>query len=97
MINWRSTYAIYRNELVRFMRTVFGSLISPVLTTSLYFIVFGAAIGGRMNAVGDRSSPARGGGVPAKAGMTEGFPPLDSATPLRQPLRGCHLPLQGRI
>jgi len=52
MINWRSTYAIYRNELVRFMRTVFGSLISPVLTTSLYFIVFGAAIGGRMNAVG---------------------------------------------
>ena len=53
MINWRSTYAIYRNELVRFMRTVFGSLVSPVLTTSLYFIVFGAAIGGRMNAVGD--------------------------------------------
>jgi ABC-2 type transport system permease protein len=37
---------------MRFMRTVFGSLISPVLTTSLYFIVFGAAIGGRMNAVG---------------------------------------------
>ena len=36
VINWRSTYAIYRNELVRFMRTVFGSLISPVLTTSLY-------------------------------------------------------------
>jgi ABC-2 type transport system permease protein len=52
LINWRSTYAIYRNELVRFMRTVFGSLVSPVLTTSLYFIVFGAAIGGRMSAVG---------------------------------------------
>ena len=52
LINWRSTYAIYRNELARFMRTVFGSLVSPVLTTSLYFIVFGAAIGGRMNAVG---------------------------------------------
>ena len=52
MIGWRSTYAIYRNELVRFMRTVFGSIVSPVLTTSLYFIVFGAAIGGRMNAVG---------------------------------------------
>jgi len=52
MINWRSTYAIYRNELMRFMRTVFGSLVSPVLTTSLYFIVFGAAIGGRMSAVG---------------------------------------------
>ncbi|QDM39873.1 MULTISPECIES: ABC transporter permease [Bacteria] len=52
MINWRSTYAIYRNELMRFMRTVFGSLVSPVLTTSLYFIVFGAAIGGQMNDVG---------------------------------------------
>lgn len=52
MISWRSTYAIYRNELVRFMRTVFGSIVSPVLTTSLYFIVFGAAIGGQMNAVG---------------------------------------------
>lgn len=52
MIGWRSTYAIYRNELARFMRTVFGSLVSPVLTTSLYFIVFGAAIGGRMDAVG---------------------------------------------
>jgi ABC-2 type transport system permease protein len=51
MIGWRSTYAIYRNELARFMRTVFGSLVSPVLTTSLYFIVFGSAIGGRMNSV----------------------------------------------
>ena len=46
MINWRSTLAIYRNELARFRRTVFGSIVSPVLTTSLYFIVFGAAIGG---------------------------------------------------
>lgn len=51
MINWRSTFAIYRNELSRFRRTVFGSIISPVLTTSLYFIVFGAAIGGRINEV----------------------------------------------
>ena len=51
MINWRSTYAIYRNELMRFMRTVFGSLVSPVLTTSLYFIVFGAAIGSRMSEI----------------------------------------------
>lgn len=52
MINWRSTLAIYRNELSRFRRTVFGSIVSPVLTTSLYFIVFGAAIGGRINEVG---------------------------------------------
>ncbi|WP_120717907.1 ABC transporter permease [Tsuneonella amylolytica] len=52
MIGWRSTYAIYRNELMRFLRTAFGSLVAPVLTTSLYFIVFGAAIGGRMNDIG---------------------------------------------
>lgn len=51
MINMRSTFAIYRNELSRFRRTIFGSLVGPVLTTSLYFIVFGAAIGGRMEAV----------------------------------------------
>lgn len=51
MINWRSTFAIYANELSRFRRTLFGSLVAPVLTTSLYFIVFGAAIGGRMDAV----------------------------------------------
>lgn len=52
MIGWRSTFAIYKNELSRFRRTIFGSLVSPVLTTSLYFIVFGAAIGGRMSDVG---------------------------------------------
>jgi ABC-2 type transport system permease protein len=52
MIGWRSTWAIYTNELARFRRTIFGSLVSPVLTTSLYFVVFGAAIGGRMNSVG---------------------------------------------
>jgi ABC-2 type transport system permease protein len=53
MINIRSTLAIYLNELSRFRRTIFGSLVGPVLTTSLYFIVFGAAIGGRMEAVAE--------------------------------------------
>lgn len=48
MINWRSTGAIYTRELMRFLRTAFQSVLAPVLTTSLYFIVFGAAIGGRM-------------------------------------------------
>lgn len=52
MINFRSTWAIYLNELARFRRTIFGSLVGPVLTTSLYFIVFGAAIGGRMTDIG---------------------------------------------
>ena len=50
--NLTSTLTIYRAEILRFLRTAFGSLVSPVLTTCLYFIVFGAAIGGRMNEVG---------------------------------------------
>ena len=48
MIGWRSTWSIYTRELMRFLRTAFQSVLAPVLTTSLYFIVFGAAIGGRM-------------------------------------------------
>ncbi len=43
--------AIYRFELARFRRTLWQSLATPVLTTSLYFVVFGAAIGSRMGAV----------------------------------------------
>lgn len=52
MINWRSTWSIYTRELSRFLRTAFQSILAPVLTTSLYFIVFGAAIGGRMPDLG---------------------------------------------
>ena len=48
MIAWRSTWSIYTRELSRFLRTAFQSVLAPVLTTALYFIVFGAAIGGRM-------------------------------------------------
>ena len=51
-MNVRGAIAIFNNELVRFFRTVFGSILSPVLTTSLYFIVFGAAIGSRMQEIG---------------------------------------------
>jgi ABC-2 type transport system permease protein len=51
-MNLRGAIAIFNNELIRFFRTVFGSLLSPVLTTSLYFIVFGAAIGSRMSEIG---------------------------------------------
>jgi ABC-2 type transport system permease protein len=43
--------AIYRFEMARTFRTVVQSIAAPVLTTSLYFIVFGAAIGSRMKAV----------------------------------------------
>ncbi|MDD3798580.1 MAG: ABC transporter permease [Novosphingobium sp.] len=52
MINLRGTWAIYKQEVSRAWRAVFGTIVSPVLTTSLYFIVFGSAIGGQMQAVG---------------------------------------------
>jgi ABC-2 type transport system permease protein len=50
-MNWYAIQAIYRFEMARTFRTLGESLISPVLTTSLYFIVFGAAIGSRMGEV----------------------------------------------
>ena len=40
--------AIYRFEMARTRRTLTQSIISPVLSTSLYFVVFGAAIGSRI-------------------------------------------------
>ena len=43
-MNLRGALAIFRNELMRAFRTIFGSILSPVLTTSLYLIVFGAAM-----------------------------------------------------
>ena len=47
-MNWYGIRAIYRFEMARTFRTLGESILSPVLTTSLYFIVFGAAIGSRM-------------------------------------------------
>ena len=44
--------AIYRFEMARFGRTIMQSLISPVISTALYFVVFGAAIGDRLQVVG---------------------------------------------
>jgi len=44
-------WAIYRFEMARFGRTLWQSLVAPVITTSLYFVVFGAAIGSRMTEV----------------------------------------------
>ena len=46
--NLRGVAAIYRFEMARFGRTFWTSLFMPVITTSLYFIVFGSAIGSRM-------------------------------------------------
>jgi ABC-2 type transport system permease protein len=49
--NHHGVWAIYRFELARALRTLLQSLVTPVITTSLYFVVFGAAIGGRMTEI----------------------------------------------
>jgi ABC-2 type transport system permease protein len=51
-INFRGMWAIYRTEMARTRRTILQSVATPVLTTVLYFIVFGGAIGSRMQQVG---------------------------------------------
>ena len=51
-INIHAMRAIYRFEMARTWRTVMQSIISPVISTSLYFIVFGAAIGSRIPEMG---------------------------------------------
>ncbi len=50
-MNWQAIRAIFGHEIARFFRTIWQSLASPVLSTVLYFVVFGAAIGGRIQAV----------------------------------------------
>jgi ABC-2 type transport system permease protein len=47
-MNLRAIKAIYRFEMARTGRTIWQSIVSPVLSTSLYFVVFGAAIGSRI-------------------------------------------------
>ena len=51
-MNTHGIWAIYRFEMARALRTLWQSLVTPVLTTSLYFIDFGGAIGSRMQQVG---------------------------------------------
>jgi len=50
-LNIHAIRAIYRFEMARTFRTLTQSIASPVLSTSLYFVVFGAAIGSRMGAI----------------------------------------------
>ncbi|MFB0936174.1 MAG: sugar ABC transporter permease, partial [Propionivibrio sp.] len=47
-MNIPAILAIYRFEMARTRRTILQSIISPVISTSLYFVVFGAAIGSRI-------------------------------------------------
>jgi ABC-2 type transport system permease protein len=51
-MNWHAILAIYKFEMARFRRSWVQSLATPVITTSLYFVVFGAAIGSRMSEIG---------------------------------------------
>ncbi len=51
-MNVHAIRAIYTFEMARTFRTLMQSIFSPVLSTSLYFVVFGSAIGGRMGQVG---------------------------------------------
>ncbi len=49
--NGYGVWAIYRFEMARALRTVWQSLVTPVITTALYFVVFGSAIGSRMTEI----------------------------------------------
>jgi ABC-2 type transport system permease protein len=51
MINVFAIFAIFKYEMARAFRTALQSIISPVISTSLYFVVFGAAIGSRIESV----------------------------------------------
>ena len=50
-MNFNAIKAIYRTEMARMMRTVVQSIVAPVLSTSLYFVIFGAAIGSRITEI----------------------------------------------
>lgn len=50
-MNFYAIKAIYRTEMARMMRTVVQSIVAPVLSTSLYFVVFGSAIGSRITEI----------------------------------------------
>src|SRR5205823_4464059 len=51
VFNRHGVWAIYKFEMARALRTLWQSVATPVITTSLYFVVFGAAIGSRMSQV----------------------------------------------
>ncbi len=51
-MNWIGLWAVYKKEMSRTYRVLFQSIASPVITTTLYFIVFGAALGSRVTDLG---------------------------------------------
>jgi ABC-2 type transport system permease protein len=55
-MNWRAVWAIYTFEMARTGRTLLQSIVAPVITTSLYFVVFGAAMGTRISQIEECST-----------------------------------------
>ena len=51
IVNFNAVRSIYRFEMARAGRTLMQSIVSPVLSTALYFVVFGSAIGSRIQQV----------------------------------------------
>ncbi|MFT3967460.1 MAG: ABC transporter permease [Sphingobium sp.] len=51
-LNLRGIWTLYRHEMARALRTAGQSIVAPVMTTALYFVVFGSAIGSRMSTIG---------------------------------------------
>ena len=51
-MNWQAISAIYKSEMQRTRNTLLQSIASPVISTCLYFVVFGSAIGSRIQTVG---------------------------------------------
>ncbi len=50
-MNWRAIWTIYKHEMSRTRRTLAQSVVSPVISTCLYFVVFGSAIGSRITEI----------------------------------------------
>ena len=55
-MNFRAVRAIYLFEMARTWRTLLQSIVSPVVSTSLYFVVFGAAIGSSLGQEPNRAT-----------------------------------------
>ena len=50
--NWQAVWSLFKFEMARTKRTLMQSIISPVVSTCLYFVVFGSAIGSRITEIG---------------------------------------------
>lgn len=50
-MNWRGIWAVYKFEMERALRTIGQSIASPVISTVLYFVVFGAALGSKISSI----------------------------------------------